>query len=101
MPPGAWARPAARNPPEVAVRTNTWSPGCCVVIPWVAASVQDSPSRLVQMAFCPVASQPRGPAASRVAAYPRRAWPPPGARTAASFQVAPPSAETKNCWRAA
>ena len=51
------------------------------------------------MACGPIAAQPPGPPASSEAWYPSGAWPPPGACTGASRQVAPPLVDTKNCWR--
>ena len=86
----------------MAVSIQIWSPGRCGAIPCRAASVQDRPSVLVQMASgaaVPMATHPFGPPASRVAAYPSGGWPPPGRRTGASRHDAPPSAEAKNCWR--
>src|SRR5580693_7418750 len=100
VPPPAGASPAARNPSAVLVTTHTWSPGDCGSMLWVAARVQVSPLGLVQVACWPIASQPPGPPASRPAVYPSEGCPPPAACTGASCQVAPPLADTKNCWRA-
>ena len=61
------ATPAARKPLDVLFSTHIPSPGSIGVMPWVAASVQDRPSGLVQMACAPTASQPAGPPASRAA----------------------------------
>src|ERR1700691_491424 len=98
--PPATASPAARNPSAVLVTTQTWSPGSCGSMPCVAARVQARPFGLVQMACDPIASQPPGPPASSPAVYPSAGCPPPGACTGASCQLAPPVADTKNCWRA-
>ncbi len=62
--------PAARKPLAVLVITQTASPGSWGLMPWVAASVHDSPFWLVQMACGPTASQPPGPPASSVAGCP-------------------------------
>ena len=99
-PPAAWPWPPATNPVEVLVRTKTWSPGSRGSIPCVAASVHDRPFWLVQITCGPHASQPVGPAAIRSAMNPTGGSPPPGNWTGARCQVAPPSEDTKNCWRA-
>src|SRR5207247_1510078 len=39
------------------------------------------------------------PPATSVAGWPSAAWPPPGEWTGARCQLAPASAETRNCWR--
>src|SRR5271165_1714532 len=79
------------------------SPSCAAVV-----RCQVTPLREVQITACvalsptapaPAASHPPGPPASRVAAYPSGACPPPGARTGARCQDSPPSIDTKNCWR--
>src|SRR6516162_2870329 len=93
------AAPAATNPTDVLFSTHIPSPGSIGVMPRAAASVQDKPFGLVQMACGPTASQPAGPPAIRAAGCPSGGGPPPSACTGASRQVAPPLAEVKNCCR--
>ena len=97
--PGGTFAPAARKPVAVRRSTFTWSPRCMGAMPWVDASVHATPSWLVQTALGPRAAHWPWPPATSVAGCPGAGLPPPAACSVPSFQVLPPSVDTKNCAR--